>query len=82
MTYTMHIGEFKERFSEVVEMLKQGIVVKVIKGKSGELVGYFGKEPIQITKPVRNLGFLNPGTEMISIDKLRWTDDELNSLGL
>jgi len=82
MTYTMHIGEFKERFSEVVEMLKQGIVVKVIKGKSGELVGYFGKEPVQITKPLRNLGFLESGGENISIDKLRWTDDELSNLGL
>jgi hypothetical protein len=32
----MHIGDFKARFSEVVELVKRGGTFKVVKGKAGE----------------------------------------------
>jgi hypothetical protein len=38
---TMHIGEFKAQFSEVVEKVKRGDIVRVVKGRGNEVVGYF-----------------------------------------
>ena len=59
MTLTMHIGEFKTRFSEVVELIKNGVTIKVIKGKSGDFVGCFGKN-LKPEKPGnRTYGFFN-----------------------
>jgi hypothetical protein len=82
MTLTMHIGEFKARFSEVVEMIKKGVVIKVIKGKSGEIVGYFGKEIKQEEPIKRQLGFFNSLGVKINKEDLEWTDDELAEMGL
>jgi hypothetical protein len=59
MVQTMHIGEFKANFSEVVELIKKGITIKVIKGKAGELVGYFDKELKPTEKQERRLGTLS-----------------------
>lgn len=82
MTRTMHIGEFKARFSEVVELIKTGVTIKVIKGKSGDLVGYFGKN-LEPTKPVkRNLGFFNSQGVSINKEDLNWSDEELGDMGL
>ncbi|WP_100629688.1 hypothetical protein [Algoriphagus formosus] len=82
MTLTMHIGEFKSRFSEVVEMIKNGVTIKVIKGKSGELVGYFGKD-LQEPKPLnRKLGFFNSQGVSISKEDLEWSDEELSDFDL
>ena len=82
MTLTMHIGEFKARFSEVVEMIKNGVTIKVIKGKSGDLVGYFGKE-ITPKKPLkRKLGFFNNQGVTIKKEDLQWSDEELSEMGL
>jgi len=44
MVQTMNIGDFKARFSEVVELVKKGVTIRVVKGKSDELVGYFGNQ--------------------------------------
>jgi hypothetical protein len=38
---TMHVGEFKAQFSDVLEWVKNGDMIRVVKGKSNELVGYF-----------------------------------------
>lgn len=82
MTLTMHIGEFKARFSEVVELIKNGVTIKVIKGKSGELVGYFAKD-IKSKKPLkRKLGFFNNQGITIKIEDMQWSDDELSEMGL
>lgn len=82
MTLTMHIGEFKARFSEVVEMIKNGVTIKVIKGKSGELVGYFGKD-LKKPEPLRRkLGFYNSQGVNINKADLEWTDEELTEFGL
>lgn len=43
MTQTMHIADFKAKFSEVVKLLDKGVTIKVIKGKAGEVVGFFSK---------------------------------------
>ncbi|SEG35096.1 hypothetical protein [Algoriphagus boritolerans] len=82
MTRTMHIGEFKAKFSEVVELIKNGVTIKVIKGKTGELVGYFGKN-LEPAKPVkRKLGFFNTQGVKINKEDLNWSDQELEEFGL
>jgi len=82
MTLTMHIGEFKARFSEVVEMLKRGVVIKVVKGKSGELVGYFGKDIKSEETYKRKLGFLNNQGINVNKEDIEWSDEELDEMGL
>lgn len=82
MTLTMHIGEFKARFSEVVEMIKKGVVIKVIKGKSGEVVGYFGKDIKSEKKFKRKLGFFNNQGITINKEDIQWSDEELEEMGL
>jgi hypothetical protein len=82
MTLTMHIGEFKTRFSEVVEMIKKGVVIKVIKGKSGEVVGYFGKDIKSDNTFKRKLGFFNNQGVSIKKEDIQWSDEELSEMGL
>lgn len=78
----MHIGEFKARFSEVVELIKNGTTIKVIKGKSGELVGYFGKD-FTSKKPLkRKLGFFNKLGVIVKKEDLQWSNEELEEMGL
>lgn len=82
MTFTMHIGEFKARFSEVVEKINQGAVIKVIKGKSGELMGYFGKD-LKPKEPItRKIGFFKSEDVVIEKEDLHWSDEELAEMGL
>lgn len=82
MTVTMNIGEFKARFSEVVELIKNGVTIKVIKGKSGDLVGYFGKN-IETKKSVkRRLGFFNSQGVTVNKEDLHWSDEELAEMGV
>jgi hypothetical protein len=82
MTITMHIGEFKARFSEVVELIKEGKVIKVIKGKSGELVGYFGKEMKPTVPKRRELVFFKDQDIEILKSDLQWSEEELTEMGL
>ena len=79
---TMHIGDFKARFSEVVELLKKGVTIKVVKGKAGELVGYFGKEILPEKKEERILGSLSHLGIEIKKEDLQWSDEELEEMGL
>ncbi len=53
---TMHIGEFKAQFSEVLEWVKNGNMIRVVKGKSNELVGYFTLKSNETTIKKRKLG--------------------------
>ena len=81
MVQTMHIGDFKARFSEVVELIKQGVTIKVVKGRANELVGYFGKgEPEG--KAERKLGTLSHLGIEIRMKDLQWTNEELEEMGL
>lgn len=82
MVQTMHIGDFKARFSEVVELLKQGVTIKVVKGKAGELVGYFGKDIAPEKKDERKLGTLSHLGIDIKKEDLQWSDAELSEWGL
>ncbi len=82
MVQTMHIGDFKARFSEVVELIKQGVTIKVVKGKAGELVGYFGKDIVPEKKEERRLGFFSDSGIDIKKEDLQWSDEELNEWGL
>ena len=82
MVQTMHIGDFKARFSEVVELIKQGVTIKVVKGKAGELVGYFGKDNSPEHKQERKLGTLSHLGINIKKEDLQWSDEELSEWGL
>lgn len=78
----MHIAEFKARFSEVTEWIKQGIVVRVIKGRSGEVVGIFKQEEAEPPKE-RQLGVLSHlGPFEFKLEDLQWSDEELDEMGL
>lgn len=79
---TMHIGEFKAHFSEVVEWVKNGSIIKVIKGKNEEVVGYFGKQALGIKKPKRVLGSLSNLKINIKKKDIAWSEEELKELGL
>ena len=81
MVQTMHVGDFKARFSEVVELIKQGVTIKVVKGRSSELAGYFGKgEPEENAE--RKLGTLSHLGIEISKKDLQWTNEDLEEMGL
>jgi hypothetical protein len=82
MVQTMHIGDFKARFSEVVELLKKGVTIKVVKGRANELVGYFGKELTPEKKEERRLGFFSHLGVDIKKEDLQWSEEELNEMGL
>lgn len=82
MIITMHIGEFKSRFSEVVEMIKEGKLIRVIKGKSGDLVGYFGKELVAGKKINRKIGFFEEEEVSVSLSDLHWSEQDLEDMGL
>lgn len=72
---------FKARFSKVVELIKNGLTIYVIKGKSGDLVGYFGKT-LKPENPVRrNLGFFNKQGVSINQEDLHWSDQESEEFG-
>jgi hypothetical protein len=78
----MHIGDFKARFSEVVELIKKGVIIKVVKGKAGELVGYFGKNNPPEVKVERRLGSLIHLGIDIKKEDLQRSDEELAEVGL
>jgi len=81
MIQTMHIGDFKSRFSEVVELIKKGVTIKVIKRKSGDVVGYFGKNIPPSEKKKRRLGFLAENGIDIKKEDLQWSKEELEEIG-
>lgn len=82
MVQTMHIADFKARFSEVVELIKKGVTIKVVKGKAGELVGYFGKDNPPDVSVERKLGSLSHLGIDIKKEDLQWSDEELTEMGL
>ena len=82
MVQTMHIGDFKARFSEVVELVKKGVTIKVVKGKAGELVGYFGQDIAREKKEERRLGFFSNSGIDIKREDLQWSEQELSEMGL
>ena len=82
MVQTMHIGDFKARFSEVVELIKKGVTIRVVKGRSGEFVGYFGKDIPKNEKLDRKLGSLSHLGIKIQKEDLEWTDEEISDMGL
>jgi hypothetical protein len=78
----MHIGDFKAKFSEVVELIKQGVTIKVVKGKSAKLVGYFGKDLKPEKDVTRKLGSLSHLKIDIKREDLQWSDEELEEMGV
>jgi len=82
MIQTIHIVEFNARFSEVGKLIKKGIPIKVVKGKAGKVVGYFGQEIAPEKKEERRLKFFSNAGIDIKKKDLQWSDEELNEMGL
>jgi len=82
MVQTMHIGDFKARFSEVVKLVRQGVTIRVVKGRAADLVGYFGKDIAPEKKVERKLGFFSDSGIDIKKEDLQWSDEELREMML
>lgn len=75
----MSVGEFKTRFSEVIEWVKSGKKVAVTYGKKKEIVGYFVSEPKTATSK-RKLGLLEDKANASFAEDFKMTEEEF--LGL
>ena len=53
---TLTVGQFKARFSEIIEKVKAGESVAVTYGKRKEIVGVFQPGPVK--QPKRQIGIL------------------------
>lgn len=72
---TMTVGEFKARFSEVLEAVKKGEEIAVSYGKSHKPIGVF--KPFETSLKKRKLGILK-GKASFKVGKdFKITDEEL-----
>lgn len=76
---TMHVADFKAQFSDVMEWVANGEEIKVIKGRSGELAGYFMMKE-EKTKP-RIMGPLAQNGYYMAPDLNETTDEEFDING-
>jgi hypothetical protein len=81
MTITMNIKDFKAKFTKAMELVENGMVIKVINGKTGELVGYFSKDIKLEMPPKRKLGFFNDLGVTINKEDVQWSREELTKMG-
>lgn len=85
---TMTVGEFKTRFSEVLEQVKSGTEIAVTYGKAKEVVGYFVPKSAKSnnvpksakSNKKRDLGLLKGKAKAVFKPDFKITDEEL--LGL
>ncbi|MBK8506854.1 MAG: prevent-host-death protein [Saprospiraceae bacterium] len=76
---TLSVGEFKTRFSEVIDWIEKGETIEVTFGKSKKIIGYFSskKEP-NLPRPKRKIGILE---DRIQYEMKNWiiTNEEMIS---
>ncbi|MDZ7772055.1 MAG: hypothetical protein U5K31_04845 [Balneolaceae bacterium] len=72
---TMSVGEFKTRFSEVIEWVKSGKKVAVTYGRKKEIVGYFVSEP-SAGPTRRKLGLLEGKAKATFTENFKMTEEE------
>lgn len=72
----MTVGEFKTKFSEVLEEVKAGVGFAVTYGRKKEVVGYFLPEA-QVNVPVRKLGLLEGKAKAKFSTNFKITEEEL-----
>lgn len=77
---TMTVGEFKSRFSDVIEQVKRGEEIAVTFGKKKEIVGYFLSKMVESKTLKRKLGILEGKAKVIFQDDFKMTEEEF--LGL
>lgn len=76
---TVTVGDFKTRFSEMVEYVKEGNQVEITYGRKRNVIGYFVSE-IEPTYTTRKLGLLADKAEVIINDEdFEITDEDLVS---
>lgn len=76
---TMSVGEFKTKFSEVIEQVKAGEKIAVTFGKKKQIIGYFTPENIS-EKPKRKLGILEGKATAVFHDDFKMTEEEFINL--
>lgn len=76
MMKTMSVGEFKSRFSEVLEQVKSGVSFAVTYGKKKEVVGYFLPES-KLIKTKRKLGILEGKAKATFKKDFKMSEEEL-----
>lgn len=78
----MHIGDFKAQFSDVIKLVEKGVTIKVIKGRAGEVIGYFSKKKeVNLTKP-RPVGLLQNEHFVLEKDFFQMSAEELDEWGV
>jgi hypothetical protein len=76
---TVTVGDFKARFSEMVESVKEGNQVEITYGRKRNVIGYFVLV-IEPTYTIRKLGLLADKAEVIINDEdFEITDEDLVS---
>ena len=75
---TMTVGEFKTRFSEVIDQVTAGEEIAVTYGKTKKIVGYF--VPEKTKKAKRTLGILEGKVEVIFKPDFKITTEEFLAL--
>jgi hypothetical protein len=73
---TMHIGEFKAQFSDVLEWVKNGDMIRVVKGRSNELVGYFTLKSNETPIKKRKLGIAAGKGKVKFIGNINTSEEE------
>lgn len=71
---TMSVGEFKTRFSDVIEWVKAGEKIAVTYGKKKEVIGYFVAEEQESVR--RNLGLLEGSAKAVFHKDFKITEEE------
>lgn len=74
---TLTIGEFKARFSEIIEQVKKGDSVIISYGRKKEKVAAIIPYDQLKTEPPRPLGLLQGRAQCIIKEDFALTDDEL-----
>ncbi len=74
----MTVGEFKTRFSEVIEQVNAGEKIAVTYGKKKKIIGYFSPETPQPSKI--KLGILEGKAKAIFAPDFKITEEEFLNL--
>jgi prevent-host-death family protein len=74
---TLTIGEFKARFSEVLENVRKGRKIVISYGKKREKVAVIVPYSAYASTQERRLGLLKDRAECIIHDDFEMTDDEM-----
>lgn len=77
---SLHVGEFKAQFSEVLEQVQQGETIEIVFGKKKTPVAHLVPINGSKQKKKRKLGIWEGKVKYIFADNFKMTDEELLDL--